>query len=192
VWGASLAILFSAVLTALGPVFIAPLFNHYSALPDSPLKADILSLARANGVPSDNVWLVDESRQSDRISANVSGFLGTTRISLNDNLLKKASHDEVLAVLGHEMGHYVMDHTTRLVLLLGLVMIAGFGFVAWGFGFATGIFGGNWQVRAPSDIAGLPLLVALMSIFMFFATPVTNSIVRSTEREADIFGVNAV
>ena len=191
-WAAGLAILVMVVALVIYPVAVAPLFNHYSPLPDSPLKQDILSLARANGVPADNVWLVDESRQSDRISANVSGFLGTTRISLNDNLLNKASHDEVLAVLGHEMGHYVMDHTTRLMLLLGLVMIAGFGFAAWGFGFATGIFGGNWQVRAPSDIAGLPLLVALMSIFLFLATPLTNSIVRTTEQQADIFGVNAV
>lgn len=191
-WAAGLMIAVMVITVVISPVAIQPLFNHYSALPDSPLKTDILSLARANGVPAENVWLVDESRQSDRISANVSGFLGTTRISLNDNLLNNGTHDEVLAVLGHEMGHYVMDHTTRLVLLLGLVMIAGFGFVAWSFGFATGIFGGNWQVRQPSDIAGLPLLVALMSIFMFFATPVTNSIVRTTEQEADIFGVNAV
>jgi len=191
-WAAGLTILVMVIAVVIAPVAIQPLYNHYSALPDSPLKNDILSLARANGVPAENVWLVDESRQSDRISANVSGFLGTTRISLNDNLLKQGSHDEVLAVLGHEMGHYVMDHTTRLVLLLGLVMIAGFGFVAWSFGFATGIFGGNWQVRQPSDIAGLPLLVALMSIFMLFATPLTNSITRTTEQEADIFGVNAV
>ena len=78
------------------------------------------------------------------------------------------------------------------MLLLGLVIIAGFGFVAWGFRLATDLFGGNWQVRQPDDIAGLPLLVALMSIFLFLATPVTNSIVRTTEQQADIFGVNAV
>ena len=82
------------------PLFIAPLFNHYSPLPESPLKAQILSVARANDIPADNVWLVDASRQSNRISANVSGFLGTTRISLNDNLLNQGTHDEVLAVSG--------------------------------------------------------------------------------------------
>jgi STE24 endopeptidase len=191
-WGAGLAIAVMVIGLVISPVAIQPLFNHYSALPDSPLKNDILSLARANGVPANNVWLVDESRQSDRISANVSGFLGTTRISLNDNLLNKGTHDEVLAVLGHEMGHYVMDHTTRLLLLLGLVIIAGFGFVAWSFGLAISVFGGNWQVRQPDDVAGLPLLVALMSIFMFLATPLTNSIVRTTEQQADTFGVNAV
>ena len=148
------------------PVFIAPLFNHYSPLPDGPLKAQILSLARANDVPVDNVWLVDASRQSNRISANVSGFLGTTRISLNDNLLKQGTPDEVLAVLGHEMGHYVMDHATRADLLLGLVIMR------WALPSSTGafcwpceLFGGHWQVRKLGDMAGLPLLVALVSIY---------------------------
>ncbi|HWY61137.1 MAG TPA: M48 family metallopeptidase [Rhizomicrobium sp.] len=191
-WGAGAAILFMVAAQVIYPLAVAPLFNHYSALPKGPLKQDILSLARANGISTDIIWLADESRQWKGISANVSGFLGTTRITLNDNLLSQGTHDEVLAVLGHEMGHYVMDHTVRLILLMGLVIIAGFAAVAFAFRLATGLFGGNWQVRQPDDIAGLPLLVALMSIFLFLATPVTNSIVRSTEAEADLFGVNAV
>ncbi len=191
-WGAGIVIAFSVFVQVIYPVFIAPLYNSYTPLPDSPLKQQILSLARANEVPADNIWLVDESRQSTRISANVSGFLGTTRISLNDNLLNRGTPDEVLAVLGHEMGHYVMGHVLKGILLMGLITLVGFAFVAWAFGFSAGIFGGNWQVREPSDIAGLPLLVALMSIFMFAAAPLTNSITRSMEAEADLFGVNAV
>jgi STE24 endopeptidase len=191
-WGAGLIILFQIVTAVIFPLFIAPLFNHYSPLPDSPLKAQILSLARANDIPADNVWLVDASRQSNRISANVSGFLGTTRISLNDNLLHQGTPDEVLAVLGHEMGHYVMGHMTRLILLEGLVTIIAFAFIHWGFIFATEFFGGQWQVRRVEDIAGLPLLVALYSIFFFLATPVTNTISRTTEHQADIFGLDAV
>ena len=191
IWGAAITIAFFIVFLVIYPVFVAPLFNHYSPLPDSPLKKDILSLARANGIPADNVWLVDASRQSKRISANVSGFLGTTRISLNDNLLKQGTHDEVLAVMGHEMGHYVMGHTTRLLLLMGLVAIAGFAFMAWGFNLSVAWFGGAWQVREVSDMAGLPLLAAWGMIFLFLATPVTNTIVRTTEQQADYFGVNA-
>jgi len=174
------------------PVFLAPLTNHFAPLKESPLKHDILSLARANGIPADNVYWFDASRQTNKISANVSGFLGTTQLSLNDNLLNKTSHDEILAVLGHEMGHYVLGHTTRLLLLLGLVYFAAFAFLDWGFRLTTGILGGNWQVREVSDIAGLPLLSALFATFFFFATPITNTIVRTTEQQADIFGVNAV
>jgi len=191
-WGAGLVILFQIVTVVIFPVFIAPLFNHYSPLPESPLKNEILSLARANDIPADNVWLVDASRQSNRISANVSGFLGTTRVSLNDNLLNQGSHDEVLAVLGHEMGHYVMGHMTRLILLGGLVTIVAFAFMNWGFILLTELFGGQWQVRRVEDIAGLPVLAALFSIFYFLATPVTNTITRTTEHQADIFGLDAV
>jgi len=148
-WGAGLAILFMIFMLVIYPVAIAPLFNHYSPLPDTVLKQQILSLARANDVPADTVWVADESRQSSRISANVSGFLGTTQISLNDNLLNQGTPDEVLAVVGHEMGHYVMGHTLRMVLLFGLLILVGFGFVGWTFRLATDLFGGNWQVRQP-------------------------------------------
>lgn len=191
-WAAGLAIAFQILIIAIWPVFISPLFNHYSPLPESPLKAKILSLARANDVPVDNVWLVDASRQSNRVSANVSGFLGTARISLNDNLLKQGSPDEVLAVMGHEMGHYAMGHVTRVILMEGLVILLGFFLIHFGFLFACDLFGGQWQVRKVSDVAGLPLMAALGALFLFAATPLTNSISRAIEYQADIFGLNAV
>jgi len=191
-WGAGLVIAFQIVTAVIYPIYIAPLFNHYNPLPDSPLKTQILSLARANDIPADNVWVMDASRQSNRISANVSGFLGTTRITLNDNLLKQGSSDEILAVLGHEMGHYVMGHILRALLLTGLLTVIAFAFMHWGFRFAAELFGGQWQVRRVDDIAGLPLLIALASLFFFIATPLTNSIVRTAEHQADIFGLDAV
>ena len=191
-WGAGLTIAFQILAAVIYPIYIAPLFNHYTPLPDSPLKTQILSLARANDIPADNVWVMDASRQSNRISANVSGFLGTTRITLNDNLLKQGTPDEILAVLGHEMGHYVMGHILRALLLTGLLTVIAFGFLHWGFRFAVGLFGGQWQVRQVSDIAGLPLLVALASLFFFVATPLTNGIIRTAEHQADIFGLDAV
>jgi len=191
-WGAGLTIAFQILAAVIYPIYIAPLFNHYTPLPDSPLKTQILSLARANDIPADNVWVMDASRQSNRISANVSGFLGTTRITLNDNLLKQGTPDEILAVLGHEMGHYVMGHILRALLLTGLLTVIAFGFLHWGFRFAVGMFGGQWQVRQVSDIAGLPLLAALASLFFFVATPLTNGIIRTAEHQADIFGLDAV
>jgi len=190
-WGAGLAILLLIVQLIITPVFIAPLFNHLEVMADSPLKQQILSLARANQIPADAITVSDDSRQSNRISANVSGFLGTTRITLNDNLLKSGTPDEVLAVVGHEMGHYVMGHATRTILLFGLVLLLGFGFTAWGFGAATDFFGGHWQVRKVEDVAGLPLLAALASLFFFLITPLTNTIIRTGEEQADLFGLNA-
>jgi STE24 endopeptidase len=185
-------ITFQILVAVIYPIYIAPLFNHYSPLPEGSPKTQILSLARANDIPADNVWVMDASRQSNRISANVSGFLGTTRITLNDNLLKQGTPDEVLAVLGHEMGHYVMGHVLRDILLTGLLIIAAFAFLHRGFQFAVELFGSKWQVRQVDDVAGLPLLAALASLFFFAATPISNAIIRSAEHQADIFGLDAV
>jgi STE24 endopeptidase len=156
------------------------------------MKSAILSQARANGIPAENVYVFDASKQSKKISANVSGLFGTTRISLNDNLLNRSTPSEVLAVLGHEMGHYVMDHSGVLITWFGLIFIAGFWFVDRTFRGLIWIFGGNWGVREIEDPAGLPIIMAMMSVFFLLATPVTNTIIRTHEIQADIFGLNAV
>jgi STE24 endopeptidase len=191
VWGTAITMVFFIFLLVISPVFVAPLFNHYKPLREGTMKSDILSLARSEGIPVDNVYEFDASRQTKRMSANVSGFMGTTRISMNDNLLNRGSEREILAVLGHEMGHYVLDHGTRLIVLFGLLIFVGFAFTAWGFNVLTDIFGGNWDVRTVDDPAGLPVLVALFTFFMLVTTPISNTITRTTEAQADIFGVNA-
>ena len=190
-WGAGVAIAFAIVVGTIAPVYIAPLFNTYKSLPDSPLKVQILSMARANGIPATDVYWFDASRQSKRISANVSGMFGTTRISLNDNLLKRSSPAEVKAVLGHEMGHYVLNHVYKGIVFFGIIIVLAFAFVRWSFGWAERRWGARWGMRGVGDVAGLPLLAALFSIFMFFMTPVTNTITRTMEAEADAFGLNA-
>jgi STE24 endopeptidase len=190
-WGAGVAIAFLVFIVAITPVYIAPLFNHYTPLPESELKNQILSLARANGIPADNVYEFDASKQSDRISANVSGMFGTTRISLNDNLMRRASPAEVRAVLGHELGHYVLDHVASELVFLGLVIAVGFAFVQWGFGRMLARYGTRWDIHDVGDVAGLPLLVAILSVYLFVVTPVTNTISRTAEAQADAFGLNA-
>lgn len=192
IWGAAVTVLFLVFTIAVQPVYIAPLVNHYTPLPESGMRNAILSQARANGIPADNVYVFDASKQSKRISANVSGLFGTTRISLNDNLLNRCTPSEVLAVLGHEMGHYVLGHVTFFILQFGLLIVLAFWFVDWAFAKLTAVFGGKWDVRTIDDPAGLPLVMALISVFFFFATPVTNTIVRTSEIQADIFGLNAV
>ena len=96
IWCAGIVTIFLVIQIMVYPVFIAPLTNHYEPLKEGVLKHDILSLARANGIPADNVYWFDASKQTNKISANVSGFLGTTQLSLNDNLLNHSSHDEIL------------------------------------------------------------------------------------------------
>lgn len=191
VWAGVVSIFLIFFSSFVAPVYINPLFNEYHSLDDGPIKERTLSLARANGVPTDDVYWFDASRQTTRISANVSGFLGTTRISLNDNLLNRTSPQEIDAVMGHEMGHYVLNHGTKLVIEIGLVLIVGFAFVQWAFGRVLARWGKNWGVCGIGDTAGLPLLSALLAVWFFLMTPVTNSIIRTAEAEADMFGIDA-
>ncbi len=190
IWGAAIWTAFLFVELVITPVLIAPLFNHYRELLDSPIKQEILTMARGNGIPADHVYEFDASRQSNRISANVSGFLGTTRISMTDNLMTKTSPAEIKAVLGHEMGHYVLNHPAILLTWIGLLALAGFAFVNWFFRELADIFGGNWDVRTIEDPAGLPILAAGATIFMLLSMPIHNTVVRTVEEQADMFGLN--
>jgi STE24 endopeptidase len=178
-------------VSMIAPVFVAPLFNDYKPLPAGEVRESILSLARANRIPTEHVEWFDASRQTTRVSANVSGFAGTTRVNLNDNLLKKTSLPEIKAVMGHEMGHYVLNHSLRLPLYFSLLIAFGFWFVHATFDRAQRRWGQRFGVEGRADPAGLPLISALFSMFFFFATPVSNSIVRQAEAEADAYGLNA-
>ncbi len=190
VWGTGVSVLIMMFIFFIAPVYISPLFNDYQTLEKGPLRDSIISMAHANGIPGEDVYWFDASRQTTRISANVSGFLGTTRISLNDNLLKRTSPEEIESVMGHEMGHYVLNHVTKLTINFGLVLAFGFAFVAWSFNKALRRWGQNWGVRDVGDPAGVPLFAALLSIYFLVATPVTNSIIRVHEAEADNYGIN--
>jgi STE24 endopeptidase len=191
VWAALITVAFGVFASIVVPVYVLPTINQYQPLRPGPIKDRILSLARSEGIPVDNVYEFDASKQTSRVSANVSGMFGTTRISMNDNLLNTRDERQIMAVLGHEMGHYVLDHGMRLVIYDGIVVFAAFGFMAWGFTMLARVFGGIWDVRGIEDPAGLPALVALYTFFSLLATPLTNTITRTTEAQADIFGVNA-
>ena len=127
-WGALVVLALLAVVIVIAPVYIAPLFNKYTPLTDAKVRDPILRMAQANGVPADNVWVFDASKQTKRISANVSGFLGTERVSLNDNLLNRSTLPEIEAVMGHELGHYVLNHVYEDFFELGVMVVLGFAF----------------------------------------------------------------
>ena len=190
-WGTGLTVVFLVIGVFLAPIFISPLFNKYTPLPPSPVQKSILSMARANLVPATNVYLVDASRQSKRISANVSGLGSTIRVSLNDNLLNRSTPAEVQAVMGHELGHYVLNHIVKMLIFLSLLVLLGFALVNWGFQRLVARYGARWGVTGLADASGLPLLLVLFSVYGFLITPITNTIIRVNEMEADQFGLNA-
>ncbi|MEH6684210.1 MAG: M48 family metallopeptidase [Qipengyuania sp.] len=190
-WSTGVIGLFMLFAMVLGPVFIAPLFNEYTELEDGPLRDRIEAVAAQYEIPAEHIYVFDQSKQHKRISANVSGLGPTIRISLNDNLLERTSDEEILAVMGHEMGHYKLHHTWWIVgILLSL--------------FALGLFvtsrvapalirryGERWGVRDMGDPASLPVLAICLGIWMFLMTPATNSLIRWAESKADAFGLDA-
>lgn len=190
-WGSVVTVLFQMLGALIAPVYIFPLFNTYKKLEDPRVTAPILSMARANGIPASEVYEVNASRQSTRVSANVSGFLGTERITLNDNLLARGSLPEIKAVMGHEMGHYVLNHVYKGILFFAIVVVVGFGLLRWGADRLLARWGAAWGLRGVDDVAALPLLALLVTIYGFVLTPITNSYIRTQEYEADIFGLNA-
>jgi STE24 endopeptidase len=189
-WGALVTIAFAMFVAAIAPVYLEPVFNEFKSLPDSPLKEQILSMARANGIPATDVYEFDASKQTKRMSAHVSGLLGTTQISMNDNLMKRGSPEEIEGVLGHEMGHYILHHVYKGITFIGIVIVVGFAFLRWSFDKLQGGYGARWGLRDVGDVAGLPLLLFLLSAFMFVLTPVTNTLTRTMEAEADNYGIN--
>jgi STE24 endopeptidase len=191
VWGAGVTMVFSMFVILIAPVYIFPLFNQYTTLTDAHIKDPILSMARANGIPARDVYEFDASKQSNRVSANVSGFGGTLRISLNDNLLKRCTLPEIETTMGHEMGHYVLNHAYKGVVMYGVVIVIAFAFLNWGINRSLARWGKQWDVRGIGDVAVLPLAVLLFSAYFFVLTPVTNTISRNMEYEADLYGLNA-
>ena len=190
-WASVVALAFLVFGAVVAPVAVVPIFNDPKKLADQRVVGPVLSLARANGIAAREVWEVDASKQTTRISANVSGLLGTERITLNDNLLNRASLPEIESVMAHEMGHYVLNHVYKTVLELGLVIVLGFWVVTVLFERLRARYEATWRVRGIADPAGLPLLALLFSAFMFLMTPVLNTIIRVQEQEADMYGLNA-
>jgi len=131
IWGAASTYLFFIVVVLIFPVYIVPIFNKVTRLNDAKIVDPILSMARANGIPAKDVFEIDASRQSTRMSANVSGFANTMRITLNDNLLRRGSPDEIQAVMGHEMGHYVLNHIYKSLTFGLIVIVAAFAYLRW-------------------------------------------------------------
>lgn len=190
-WGAGLVVVFIAILLLISPLYIQPVFNDYRPMDEGPLKDRIISIARANGMMADDVKQVDQSRQTNRISANVSGMLGTTRIALNDNLLNRASPAGVEAIMAHEVGHYVLNHQWKTVTYYMLIFGAAFAAANALFLLVWRRRGETWGVRGIDDYAGFPLLYAIVVVIMFFATPLIYRVVYIHEYEADLFAINA-
>ena len=190
-WATLVYVALYATYVIVSPLWIEPLLNRYTPLPDGPTRDAVLSLARANGVPADEVYVKDASRQSVILNAQVTGIGATARITLDDNTISSTPRSEIEFVMAHEIGHYVLRHIVKSIVFAGVTMGIGFLLIAWGLRRLTRWKAASWRVADAGDIAALPLLWLLFSLWGYLSLPIDNSISREQEAEADLFGLNA-
>lgn len=188
-WAGGMTAAFMAFMLLASPIFIEPLFNTYTPAPDGPVRDAVVELAERTGTPSDKIYIYDGSRQSDRYTANVSGLFGTARVAMSDTMFQQgADLAEVRGVVGHEMGHYVHMHVLWMVGIMAALAMAAFWLADRLYPVARRLLGAN-RVGDISDPAGLPVLGVVIAFIFVLATPITNTMVRTIEADADRFSL---
>lgn len=176
---------FSTAMLWAYPALIAPLFNTFRPLDNPALEARIAALLQRNGFANDGIFVMDGSARSTHGNAYFTGLGANKRIVFFDTLVKQLSHDEIEAVLAHELGHFKRHHVKKRMALLALLFLAGCGVLAlladapW---FYAGL-----GVDRPSDYAALTLFALVAPAFALFLQPLFSSISRRHEFEADDF-----
>ncbi|MDP1738364.1 MAG: M48 family metallopeptidase [Caulobacter sp.] len=190
-WGGLVTSAFLIFGIVVAPVVIEPLFNKYTPAPAGPMRETVVAMARANGVPSDKIFIYNGSKQSNAYTANVSGLFGSARVAMSDTMFSKgADIAEVRGVVGHEMGHYVHMHALWFAGVFSLIAMTGFWLAGRLFPMAARLMGSG--VESIADPAGLPVLAAVLSVLSLLATPLINTVVRVAEADADNFSLQRV
>ena len=188
-WSGGLAAFATLVMLLAGPSLIEPLFNDYKPVPQGEVRSALEEIADDVGIPHDRILMYDGSRQSERFTANVSGLGPTARIAISDVALKQASIDEVRAVTGHEAGHYKLGHIWRYVVILPALAMLFFFLLNRLFTPTARLLGSDARL---DEARGLPVFAVVGSVLGLLATPLTNSITRIGETEADLYSLQTV
>ena len=186
IWSGGLAAFAISAFLLVSPILIEPLFNDYSAVPTGPVRDALVDMATKAKIPADQIFLYDGSRQSNNFTANVSGVGSSARIAISDVAMGKASLDEVRAVTGHEIGHYVLGHIWRMVLVFAGLAILLFFLADRLFPRLARLFGSD---AAIGDARGFPILIFFLSLFSLVTLPITNTLIRVDESEADLYSL---
>jgi len=178
-----------ALVMLIQPVLIAPLFDDFGPMQDKVLETKILALADRAGIDGGRVFEVNKSEDTKTLNAYVGGLLNTKRIVLWDTLLRKLDQQQVLVVMGHEMGHFVLGHVWKLLALLSVLILAALYATHRALEFLIARFQQRFGFTEVYDVASLPLLSLLISAFLLLTQPIALAYTRQIEREADRFGL---
>jgi len=188
-WSGGLTAVFITVMMVLAPIYIEPIFNQYTPAPAGPVRDQVAAMARANGVPADKIFVYNGSKQSNAYTANVSGLFGSARVAMSDTMFKQgADLAEVRGVVGHEMGHYAHHHALWIAGGMSLLAIVAFFLVDRLFAPVRALMGGD-TIKGLADPAGLPVLAVILGLLGLLGQPVTNSLVRIAESDADHYSL---
>jgi len=188
-WSGVFSAVFISTMMLLGPIWIEPLFNKYTPLPQGEVREALEVLAKQANINPDRIFVYDGSRQSNRFTANVSGLGSSARIAISDVALKSASLDEVKAVTGHEIGHYVSGHIWNLIGTATVLAMVFFYLANVLFSRVSRFIGSTSVI---SDPRGIPVLLLCVSFLTLLAQPVINFVVRQGEIEADQYSYQSV
>lgn len=177
------------ILAIIQPIWIDPLFNQFGPMKDKQLEQQILGLASRAGIEHGRVYEVDKSQDTNKLNAYVIGLGHTNRIVLWDTTIKQLTPDEILFVMGHEMGHYVLGHIWWQMIFLTLFSFALFYLTYRVANFLLHRYQKQMGFKHLYNIASLPLLLLLLTFFSLLAAPLFNYASRYVEHEADRFGL---
>lgn len=188
-WSGLAAVPFIVLLLFVSPIWIDPLFNKFGPMKDKELEQSILDLAERAGIEGSRVFEVEKSVDTKAVNAYVTGFSDTKRIVLWDTIIAKLDRDELLFVMGHEMGHYVLKHVLQIIVFASIIVIVGLFAVHVTAQKLIARYGGRWGFSELADVASWPLVIVLFSVATFFLTPAVLALTRHNEHEADRFGL---
>jgi STE24 endopeptidase len=186
IWSGGLTAVVLAFILLLSPVLIEPLFNRYEPVPPGAVRDAVVSMAQRAGIPPNQVYMFNGSRQSNNFTANAGGVGSTARVAISDVAFKNASLDEVRAVTGHEIGHYVLKHSWWGIMFFSLAAIVLFWIADRTFPRFARAFGSSASLAEPR---GIPVLIFMLSLFGLLALPLLNSFSRTLETQADLYSL---
>ena len=186
IWSGALTAAVLAGVILLSPILIEPLFNKYEPVPPGQVRDAVVTMAGRAGIPPTKIYMFNGSRQSNNFTANAGGVGSTARVAISDVAFKNASLDEVRAVTGHEIGHYVLKHTWYGILFYSLAAIALFWLAGRLFPRFARAFG---STAAIGDPRGIPVLIFMASFFGLLFAPLFNTFSRMVEIQADRYSL---